>query len=396
MLGLAAAAFDSHVLSLPLALVLFCVPSIALCPLLEAELARATLLLSDAERARASLLSVNISEPGAEGLRTKYALTTAAPSLLLFRRGRPELYEGSRKAEAVAEFLRGVVAGREGSPRANAPPPPVRGGGHAGAGAWSSAGGGAASAVLALTAENFEAVRAEHPLLLVLFYSPDELEAGGYLLGNFSAAASELREQGVAAQLGWLQVPWEDEARVKVARSCRVSELPDLKILHHGVVADYRAGAEMFDLVDIARWNAGLLQVQRAAATSHVRELSGWTAVTSALAEHEVTLLAFSTRWCTRCLRLARELDAASALLAAAAPPVGIVIVNVDDPHNQPLVERFKVFSFPVGKVFHRGRFALDYGGGSQDFEIVEWMLAMRDELQRGAAATRRAGKEEL
>ena len=76
--------------------------------------------------------------------------------------------------------------------------------------------------------------------------------------------------------------------------------------------------------------------------------------------------------------------------------PVGIVIVNVDDPHNQPLVERFKVFSFPVGKVFHRGRFALDYGGGSQDFEIVEWMLAMRDELQRSAAATRRAGKEEL
>ena len=332
MIGLSVADFDSHVLSLPLALVLFCVPSIALCPLLEAELARATLLLSDAERARASLLSVNISEPGAEGLRTKYALTTAAPSLLLFRRGRPELYEGSRKAEAVAEFLRGVVAGREGSPRANAPTPPVRGGGHAGAGAWSSAGGGAASAVLALTAENFEAVRAEHPLLLVLFYSPDELEAGGYLLGNFSAAASELREQGVAAQLGWLQVPWEDEARVKVARSCRVSELPDLKILHHGVVADYRAGAEMFDLVDIARWNAGLLQVQRAAATSHVRELSGWTAVTSALAEHEVTLLAFSTRWCTRCLRLARELDAASALLAAAAPPVGIVIVNVDDP----------------------------------------------------------------
>ena len=72
------------------------------------------------------------------------------------------------------------------------------------------------------------------------------------------------------------------------------------------------------------------------------------------------------------------------------------MIVNVDDPHNQPLVERFKVFSFPVGKVFHRGRFALHYGGGSQDFEIVEWMLAMRDELQRGAAANRRAGKEEL
>ena len=81
---------------------------------------------------------------------------------------------------------------------------------------------------------------------------------------------------------------------------------------------------------------------------------------------------------------------------AATVKLVRIVIVNVDDPHNQPLVERFKVFSFPVGKVFHRGRFALDYGGGSQDFEIVEWMLAMRDELQRGAAATRRAGKEEL
>ena len=43
--------------------------------------------------------------------------------------------------------------------------------------------------MLALTAENFEAVRAEHPLLLVLFYSPDELEAGGFLLGSCSAAA---------------------------------------------------------------------------------------------------------------------------------------------------------------------------------------------------------------
>ena len=70
------------------------------------------------------------------------------------------------------------------------------------------------------------------------------------------------------------------------------------------------------------------------------------------------------------------------------------MIVNVDDPHNQPLVERFKVFSFPVGKVFHRGRFALDYGGGSQDFEIVEWMLAMRDELRarRGRDPPRREG----
>ena len=69
---------------------------------------------------------------------------------------------------------------------------------------------------------------------------------------------------------------------------------------------------------------------------------------------------------------------------------VGIVIVNVDDPRNRPSSSASR--SSRVGKVFHRGRFALDYGGGSQE-EIVEWMLAMRDELQRGAAATRRAGK---
>jgi hypothetical protein len=55
------------------------------------------------------------------------------------------------------------------------------------------------------------------------------------------------------------------------------------------------------------------------------------------LSKHRLVLLAFTTRWCSRCLMLQTEFDEASQLLAAAEPPVALAAVNLcaaTDPHR--------------------------------------------------------------
>jgi thioredoxin-like negative regulator of GroEL len=77
-------------------------------------------------------------------------------------------------------------------------------------------------------------------------------------------------------------------------------------------------------------------------------------------------LLAFTTSWCSRCLALSPELDAASMLLASADSPVVVAVLDIDDPHNRPIADSFRVAAFPIGKIFRRGHFAADFSGGTQ------------------------------
>ena len=58
-----------------------------------------------------------------------------------------------------------------------------------------------------------------------------------------------------------------------------------------------------------------------------------------------------------------------------------------DNPRNRALIERFGVLSFPVGKIFHRGRLVGDFMGGSLAHEIVPEMLTVRDDLRRAGEA---------
>ena len=65
----------------------------------------------------------------------------------------------------------------------------------------------------------------------------------------------------------------------------------------------------------------------------------------------------------------------------------GLIWVAVASPVD-PLVERFGVLSFPVGKIFHRGRLVGDFMGGSLAHEIVTEMLTIRDDLRRAEETT--------
>jgi len=165
-----------------------------------------------------------------------------------------------------------------------------------------------------------------------------------------------------------------------LSRRYGVVELPDIKIFHTGMPSDYQAGANVLDLLDVVRWNAG--NTIHRPHSSRVVEVVSAAGLEKLLAQNRLVLVAFTTRWCSRCLTLSAEFDAASALLAAANPPVVLGSVNIDDPLNRQLTTRFAILSFPVGKIFHRGRFVGDFMGGSEAHEIVAEMLTIRDDLQ--------------
>jgi len=80
-------------------------------------------------------------------------------------------------------------------------------------------------------------------------------------------------------------------------------------------------------------------------------------------------------------MSLTTEFDAASHMLTHADSLVALGSIDVDDPSNRLMTQRFGVLSFPVGKIFFRGRFVADFMGGTTALEIVAEMLSLRAEL---------------
>tara|TARA_B110001452_G_C15199295_1_gene416267 strand:- start:262 stop:1131 length:870 start_codon:yes stop_codon:yes gene_type:complete len=253
--------------------------------------------------------------------------------------------------------------------------------------------------VLPLTGATFAQALSDYPLLFVLFFS-DERVRGTHLLQNYSLAAAELERdhQLVKVKLAWLEVRWNDAERVALSRRYGVSELPDIKIFHHGRPSNFEAAASTSNLVDIARWNAGHQQQRdlQTKGTSRVVEIEGNWGLMNAFEREHVLLIAFTNRWCTRCLLLQPEFEEAAMHLADADPPITLATVNIDDPKNLPLIERFGVLSFPVGKIFYHGRFRGDFMGGTSSDEIAAEMIAQRDQLLTAGGEADARQKQEL
>jgi len=140
-----------------------------------------------------------------------------------------------------------------------------------------------------------------------------------------------------------------------------------------------QAGADVLGLLDVARWNAG--RVLTRPHWSQVVEVNSNAEFETLLAANCIVLLAFTTRWCSRCMSLTTEFDAASHMLTHADSLVALGSIDVDDPSNRLMTQRFGVLSFPVGKIFFRGRFVADFMGGTTALEIVAEMLSLRAEL---------------
>ena len=357
------AEFEHQLRSAPqTTLVLFCSASTGPCRWQEQKLASVAALLAS-ERAQATVQMVDTAEWGGEALRKQYgasSLPTQGFELIVFHDGlasNSSIYRGQSDPDAVHAYLLSGDIPQPTKPQRKS---------DMGAGL----GSGDVGAVLELTTLNFGDAMTRNALLFVLFYAAEDF-TGASLHSNFSAAAYQLSEQNVHCRFAKMEVRKDWPEGQVFASRLGITALPDIIIFRNSKAEKYHAGVGVIDLVDVARWNAGNLHTAGTRGRTAVHEVEATSGFEQLLAKQSLVLLAFTTRWCTRCLTLSAEFDAASTLLAAADPPVALASVNIDNPRNVELTERFGVLSFPVGKIFHRGRLVGDFMGGSLAHEIV-------------------------
>lgn len=232
-----ASSFRQRILTIPLALILMCVPSDDVCSKLDVQLSqmRATLR---AERSPFALRLLDVSGEAGAALRAQYAPDGPVP-LYVFRRGAATPYSGPPHSVDILKHLRKLAAEEDekgdrlhkeppfapvpqsaefGEPlQAPLPPKPPqqeeRQSQHeqqrkvpTGAAETDSMAELTEPALLSLTPPGLEEALEARPLMLVLFCDRHRRPGRNFLLSNFSAAAEVLASQSVEIELGWMQV----------------------------------------------------------------------------------------------------------------------------------------------------------------------------------------------
>ena len=98
----------------------------------------------------------------------------------------------------------------------------------------------------------------------------------------------------------------------------------------------------------------------------------------SASANIPLLFVAYTTRWCARCVELTHQLQRATKLLRRLSPPLPVVLATVDvsDPRNREwLLDEIAVYSFPVGYLYHHGVPIMQYRGGPRADNIAQELL---------------------
>ena len=113
-------------------------------------------------------------------------------------------------------------------------------------------------------------------------------------------------------------------------------------------------------------------------------------------------LATFTTRWCARCVELTSQLQRAALLLKRMAPALetAIAVIDMSDASNQKwLIEdrgsvfERGVFSFPVGRLFHKGAMVSTYFGGPTATAIAQELYRTAEDISQLLGKYKRAAK---
>jgi hypothetical protein len=279
-----------NVVLTPITIVLLCAPTQHLCTTLDNELTEPAAQLA-ISRSQCAVRMVDASDPGDETLRQRVGASKDA-FVLVFKGDM-----ATRAAEhPAAEFIKpGAATALLGRYKCQ---PAADSSGRAD----DTAQRDRQRAGAPVTLDRAGVVRefSEQPLLLVLFHDGSGGDVA--VIANFTAAAEELAAQRVAARLAL--VPLADDAtRAWATSQFAVGALPSLKIMLHRKPYEYEATADVDDIVDVVRWNAG--RIKNHLPSSRIIQFEGRADFEHAREGFPFVVMHFSRQWCTACLEQA-------------------------------------------------------------------------------------------
>jgi len=230
--------------------------------------------------------------------------------------------------------------------------------------------GALASNVLDLDPSNFDSVIGQGKPGLVEFFAPwcGHCKNLAPIYEQLGDAFSHAKDKVVVAKVD------ADGAGKPLGQKYGVSGFPTLKWFDaQGSVSDYDGGRDLDSLASFISKNSGIKSNIKPPPPPATLILDTHTFDEVVLNKDHDTLVTFTAPWCGHCKNLKPTYEQVAKDFL---PETNCIVANIDADAetNRPVAQKYGVQSFPTIKFFPKGGEPIDYEGGRQEADFVQFL----------------------
>jgi protein disulfide-isomerase A6 len=230
--------------------------------------------------------------------------------------------------------------------------------------------GALASNVLDLVPSNFDSVIGQGKPGLVEFFAPwcGHCKNLAPIYEQLADAYSHAKDKVVVAKVD------ADGAGKPLGQKYGVTGFPTLKWFDaQGTVSDYEGGRDFDALAGFITEKSGIKSNIKPPPPPATVILDTHTFDEVVLNKDHDTIVAFTAPWCGHCKHLKPTFEQVAKDFL---PETNCIVANLDADAeaNRPLAMKYNVQSFPTIKFFPKGGEPIEYGGGRQEADFVQFL----------------------
>jgi len=230
--------------------------------------------------------------------------------------------------------------------------------------------GALASNVLELDTSNFDSVIGQGKPGLVEFFAPwcGHCKNLAPIYEQLADAFVHAKDKVIVAKVDG------DGAGKPLGQKYSVNGFPTLKWFDSdGSVSEYEGGRELDDLANFITKKSGIKSKIKPPAPPATLILNSHTFDEVVLNKDHDTLVTFTAPWCGHCKNLKPIYEQVAKDFL---PETNCIVANIDadTEANRPLAQQYGVQSFPTIKFFPKGGDPIEYEGGRQEADFVQFL----------------------